>query len=395
MMTNREIRQFAWRQLKHNWSAAIASSLLSTFCMLLLLLGISCASLVTAVGAAALVGSGLPVPLLFPAAGIVIALLYVLLLYFSTGFSLGMLRINLRIARGEKIHARDIFSGLTDFRHLWHFAWVYILLNLGSVALHLPAELVSSIYGSGSSNAHIMMVVCNVLAVVYALVLSMSELASADAPERGAWQSIRVSCRIMRCRKLKLVGLFCSFAPWLLLSAVTFGIGYLFMIPYLTVSEAIFFLSAYSEEYLNGDDRDPQENVGGAETADTPAGGFMAAEEPGSAENPAAASAESAEPAAAAGENIEAGDNAAEGKPEELRKAFDEVYRDMLEARAAEKKDDAWESYERWKKEHPLPAPAAEAAAESEAAPKALAEETAETAVISADMRSTEEGETE
>ena len=273
MMSNREIRQFAWRQLKGNWGAAIGASLLSTVCLMGLVVLMAGGYMLAFLGGALAIyrtTAAADYRFVLPVVGIIMAALLFLLIYLAAGFSLGALRLNLRIARGEKVRAASIFAGFTDFLQLRHFICVYILLNLSSLALNIPVSIVSAIYGSDSGNAHIVSLVCNTLAVVYALFMSMAALAAAEDRNRSAIRSVQVSWHLMRCRKLRLVGLFLSFAPWLLLSMASFGIGYLVTIPYISVAQAIFFLSAYSEDYLatvqEMDFREvPEDNVGGAD----------------------------------------------------------------------------------------------------------------------------------
>ncbi len=304
MMTNREIRQFAWRQLKGNWFAAIGASLLSTICLMALVLLMAGGYLLAFLGAAAAMSrtGAADIRYVLPVTGVVMAALLFLLIYIASGFSLGALRLNLRIARGERVRARDIFAGFTDFLQLRHFACVYILMNVGAWMLNLPIDIVSAIYGGSSANAHITALICNALAIVYAFFMSMATLAAAENRNRGALKSIRVSCHIMRCRKLRLLGLYLSFIPWIALSMLSFGIGYLFAIPYLSVAQAIFFLSAYSEDYLtSAQDADfrevSEDNVGGSNIA-------AVAEDEEDAWN-TAATWESAEPAANAAGNAE------------------------------------------------------------------------------------------
>ncbi len=304
MMTNREIRQFAWRQLKGNWFAAIGASLLSTICLMALVLLMAGGYLLAFLGAAAAMSrtGAADIRYVLPVTGVVMAALLFLLIYIASGFSLGALRLNLRIARGERVRARDIFAGFTDFLQLRHFACVYILMNVGAWVLNLPIDIVSAIYGGSSANAHITALICNALAIVYAFFMSMATLAAAENRNRGALKSIRVSCHIMRCRKLRLLGLYLSFIPWIALSMVSFGIGYLFAIPYLSVAQAIFFLSAYSEDYLtSAQDADfrevSEDNVGGSNTA-------AAAEDEGNARD-ATAVWENTESAANAAGNAE------------------------------------------------------------------------------------------
>ncbi len=343
MMSNREIRQFAWRQLKGNWCAAIGASLLSTICLTVLVVLMAGGYLLALLGgvmAISRTAAEADLRFVLPVVGIVMAAMLFLLIYLAAGFSLGALRLNLRIARGEKVRARDIFAGFTDFLQLRHFACVYILLNISSLVLNLPVNIVSAIYGSGSANAHIVSLVCNALAIVYAFFMSMATLAAAENRNRGAIQSMKISCHLMRCRKLRLLGLFLSFIPWLALSMVSFGIGYLFTIPYISVAQAIFFLSAYSEDYLSRAQETDfwevhEDNVGGASMRANPPENESAAESPSPASPTLTSDTAERETAASESETAvpeekETGEKKPEEEPASARRSFEEVYREVV-----------------------------------------------------------------
>lgn len=63
----------------------------------------------------------------------------------------------------------------------------------------------------------------------------------ADHPEMGAREAIRESGRIMRGNKWRLFCLQMSFFGWALLSAVTLGIGTLWLTPYMQSAYAAFY----------------------------------------------------------------------------------------------------------------------------------------------------------
>jgi len=62
-----------------------------------------------------------------------------------------------------------------------------------------------------------------------------------DDPEISAIDAIRKSSDMMSGAKLKLFMLVLSFIGWAILTAFTFGIGQLFLIPYVMTSQALFY----------------------------------------------------------------------------------------------------------------------------------------------------------
>ena len=68
-----------------------------------------------------------------------------------------------------------------------------------------------------------------------------------DESELTARQAITRSCEIMEGRRWKLFCLYLSFIGWGILSLLTFGIGFLWLAPYMNASIAAFYEDARAE----------------------------------------------------------------------------------------------------------------------------------------------------
>lgn len=68
-----------------------------------------------------------------------------------------------------------------------------------------------------------------------------------DEPKLTARQAITRSCEIMQGRRWKLFCLYLSFIGWGILSLLTFGIGFLWLAPYMNASIAAFYEDARAE----------------------------------------------------------------------------------------------------------------------------------------------------
>ena len=68
-----------------------------------------------------------------------------------------------------------------------------------------------------------------------------------DEPELTAKQDISRSCEIMQGRRWKLFCLYFSFIGWGILCLLTFGIGFLWLVPYMNASVAAFYEDARAE----------------------------------------------------------------------------------------------------------------------------------------------------
>ena len=77
-----------------------------------------------------------------------------------------------------------------------------------------------------------------------------------DEPELTARQAITRSCEIMEGRRWKLFCLYLSFIGWGILSVLTFGIGFLWLLPYMNASFAAFYEDARAEYEASPRDED-------------------------------------------------------------------------------------------------------------------------------------------
>lgn len=68
-----------------------------------------------------------------------------------------------------------------------------------------------------------------------------------DEPELTAKQAIARSCEIMQGRRWKLFCLYLSFIGWGILCLLTFGIGFLWLVPYMNASVAAFYEDVRAE----------------------------------------------------------------------------------------------------------------------------------------------------
>ena len=70
---------------------------------------------------------------------------------------------------------------------------------------------------------------------------SMTFYIIADNPSISGYEAIKKSQKMIYGYKYKYFCLLCRFIGWVLLSILTFGIGFLWLIPYIRVSSAKFY----------------------------------------------------------------------------------------------------------------------------------------------------------
>jgi uncharacterized membrane protein len=70
----------------------------------------------------------------------------------------------------------------------------------------------------------------------------MTQYIIAEEPEIDALVAIQKSQDLMRGNKMRLFALYWSFLGWFILSILTFGIGFIFLAPYIQLTVANFYI---------------------------------------------------------------------------------------------------------------------------------------------------------
>lgn len=108
------------------------------------------------------------------------------------------------------------------WRNVWAYLFRYILIFLWSLLLIVPG-------------------------IIKSLSYSMTFYILRDNPELSVNQAIDLSKDMMYGHKYDLFYLYLSFAGWFLLSLLTLGIGYLWLIPYAQTAQASFYEDVKAE----------------------------------------------------------------------------------------------------------------------------------------------------
>ena len=135
----------------------------------------------------------------------------------SGPFQLGGIIFYLTFVRGGECKLNMLFAGFKNFSNA---VAAYLLMNLfiflWSLLLIVPG-------------------------IVAALAYSQTFYLMADDKSLGALEAIRLSKKMMQGHKWKLFCLGLRFLGWSLLCILTLGIGFLWLIPYMSASYAIFY----------------------------------------------------------------------------------------------------------------------------------------------------------
>lgn len=137
--------------------------------------------------------------------------------------SLGLSLILLRVVRNQDVSVEMLFEGFSDYsRSLVTGLLVALYVFLWSLLLIIPG-------------------------IIAALAYSMSFFILADDPHISAQEAINQSKRMMEGHKMDLFMLQLSFLGWWILCIFTFGIGIIWLGPYISTSTAVFYQSLKAE----------------------------------------------------------------------------------------------------------------------------------------------------
>jgi uncharacterized membrane protein len=130
---------------------------------------------------------------------------------------IGYSRLNLDFVDGKALSLRQVFS---EYPHVLRGLSMTLLTNfyifLWTILLIIPGIIASLAY-------------------------AMTPYLMAENPEMGANEAITLSKKMMKGYKESLFYLYLTFFGWQLLCCLTLGIGYLWLCPYISATEAAFY----------------------------------------------------------------------------------------------------------------------------------------------------------
>ena len=194
MKRNSEYKDMALRSLEGNWTKAVVASLIAFLIL-------------------EIVGSS-PSFLVDPVPGMVWqGVITIMLLPLAWGYTVFFLRM----AREENTDYERLFDGFSQ----------YVRITL--------AELLKGIY------VLLWMLLLIIPGIVKDYSYAMTEFILKDHPEMSGEEAICQSMKMMQGHKMQLFLLDLSMIGWFILSCLTLGIGFLFLIPYNNSAHAHFY----------------------------------------------------------------------------------------------------------------------------------------------------------
>ena len=236
-MTRAELKQQAKDSLKGRWGTAVAMVLVYE----LILSGLSiAASFIPGLGSIAVFV--ISVPLAF-----------------------GFIGQMLKFSRGEEVGLCDYFKiGFDNFGKSWSITGYTILKLLPAIIVYVLSFVLffgMSIYAASTEEISLIVVVMliGVSLIIASLIFMyiksylyvLTEYIGNDNSELDGKACVEQSEKLMKGHRLEFFVLQLSFIGWILLSIITFGIGFLFLEPYMEVTNAKFYDSLAENNNTN------------------------------------------------------------------------------------------------------------------------------------------------
>lgn len=142
--------------------------------------------------------------------------------------SLGLADVFLRIEKGEPIGVETLMGGFNDFtRSLVAGLLISVYVLLWSILLIIPG-------------------------VIAALGYSMTFFIMKENPSLPAVDALKASQQMMMGHKARLFELLFSFIGWILLGALSFGIAFLWVGPYMHAAVVLFYRDLQADNQTYG-----------------------------------------------------------------------------------------------------------------------------------------------
>lgn len=156
----------------------------------------------------------------------------------------------LKTARGQEAKISDLFYVVKNNPD--KVIVIYIIQQLLMFLFGLPANLMSFMI-DGQENMlleviYFVLVVLSYIAdIVVIAMFSQAMFLYIDDPMEGAIRCIELSNHVMKKHMGRYISLILSFIPLLILATFSFGVLYLWVIPYMHTSTALFYMQLKGE----------------------------------------------------------------------------------------------------------------------------------------------------
>lgn len=180
--------------------------------------------------------------------------------------SFGFIGQMMKFSRNEEVGFFDFFKiGFSNFGKAWSIVGNTLIKFIGLIIVYvaLVASIiaVTAVAASNNEPAVMLLLIPIVIAIAVVVVLfvmkaflySLTEYIGNDELQLSGKDVVAKSAEVMDGRRFDFFVLGLSFIGWAILASLTLGIGYLWLIPYMQVTEIKFYEDVCNKNSNNSD----------------------------------------------------------------------------------------------------------------------------------------------
>ena len=197
-------------------------------------------------------GGGIPFGVVLMS--IIIALLMVIMMVTEVLLQGGTLKMAYKAFRGQDIRLGDMFYGFKG-KTPWHILGISFVIGLIQVIFMIPyfvcymrVNLELDTTATGIALVVLSWLLFIVVSIVLSLFWGLALYVMIDCPDLGTFACLKASAKLTKRRRWKLFCFHLSFIGWHILGQLSFGIGTLWIMPYIECSTFGFYQDLKAEK---------------------------------------------------------------------------------------------------------------------------------------------------
>lgn len=175
----------------------------------------------------------------------------------------GLIIALFKVFHDEEVRTFDFFNlGFSNFKKSWLISLNILLKMIIPVILIVVAQILAywglfGIFAAASGShlfiaryfpyfiviSYVLFIVSIILAITKSYYYQLAYIVAVDNPELTAKEAVKKSASLMIGKRWKFFCLHFSFIGWAILSAITFGIGFIVLLPYVQFASIAFYKS--------------------------------------------------------------------------------------------------------------------------------------------------------
>ncbi len=188
-----------------------------------------------------------------------IANILLFLVLFEAG--IGFTYINLKIARNQRPAVSDLIYAFRNRPDRFISVFLvkegifFICLLPSFIMMFMPVT--GDTFAAYTAIGAVLSAIGCIVGVILTVRFTLTELLMIDHPEYSGMDALRKSMSLMKGRNGSMIYIYASFIGYSMLCILSFNIGFLWVVPYMSESVCCFYLDAVGETFYRDVVKDP------------------------------------------------------------------------------------------------------------------------------------------